>query len=289
MPESDLCRHFGSRPLATGKRNKVLAQRTGDGEDINESLGSNFQGLDAQVETKILQLEVEAQRARRKKFSHRRGARGCNEGSISGGECNEQEVPVHSMGGPELLESLSSSQRLGLSKCNAAVAWLEARLSAQPEAKFVVFAYHIVVLNTLHHILNHRFGLKSPIHRFFQGSTDDQTRTAYLAEFRTSKPLHNPKSGELLRGGSGGDSCSGGGGGGACCRVMLMSLQAGSVGIDLTAAADALFVQLPRDVAQLHQAEARIHRKGQRKPCEAHFLLSDCADDKEILAWERLR
>ena len=73
------------------------------------------------------------------------------------------------------------------------------------------------------------------------------------------------------------------------CRVMLMSLQAGAVGVDLTAASEALFVQVPRDVAQLKQAEARIHRKGQSQPCQVHFLVSAAAEDGETLMWERLR
>jgi hypothetical protein len=70
---------------------------------------------------------------------------------------------------------------------------------------------------------------------------------------------------------------------------MLMSLQAGAVGVDLTAASEALFVQLPQDVAQLKQAEARIHRKGQAHPCQVHFLVSAAFEDGETLAWERLR
>lgn len=42
---------------------------------------------------------------------------------------------------------------------------------------------------------------------------------------------------------------------------MCRSLQAGAVGVDLTAASEAIFVELPKDVSQLRQAEARIHRK----------------------------
>jgi SNF2 family DNA or RNA helicase len=47
-----------------------------------------------------------------------------------------------------------------------------------------------------------------------------------------------------------------------------MSIQAGAVGIDLSVASEALFVELPRNIAVLRQAEARIHRK----VCENEYI-----------------
>jgi SNF2 family DNA or RNA helicase len=79
------------------------------------------------------------------------------------------------------------------------------------------------------------------MHRFYQGSTNECTRISYLQEFRSAA---NP------------------------CRVLLMSIQAGAVGIDLSVASEALFVELPRNIAVLRQAEARIHRK----VCENEYI-----------------
>lgn len=73
------------------------------------------------------------------------------------------------------------------------------------------------------------------MHRFYQGSTNEHTRVTYLQEFRATST--------------------------STCRVLLMSIQAGAVGIDLSVASEALFVELPRNIAVLRQAEARIHRK----------------------------
>jgi hypothetical protein len=206
--------------------------------------------MSEEVALKLLRREVEAQRERRRVLRRRRGYE----------RDGDEEACVEDLGAADLLASLSHEQRLGLAKAEAAVAWIASRLEGADGGKVVVFAHHLVVLNALHHMLNVRFGCRPPVHRLFQGAVDEHTRATYLREFKQGR-----------------------------CRVMLMSLQAGAVGVDLTAAAEALFVQLPADVAQLKQAEARIHRKGQRRACQAHFLVSGAPEDGETLAWERLR
>ena len=235
VPEEALDRAFTGRP-ATREEASASGQRA---ELMSE-----------EVALKLLRREVEAQRERRRVLRRRRGYE----------RDGDEEACVEDLGAADLLASLSPSQRLGLAKAEAAVAWIASRLEEADGGKVVVFAHHLVVLNALHHMLNARFGCRPPVHRLFQGAVDEHTRATYLHEFKQGR-----------------------------CRVMLMSLQAGAVGVDLTAAAEALFVQLPADVAQLKQAEARIHRKGQRRACQAHFLVSGAPEDGETLAWERLR
>ena len=47
-------------------------------------------------------------------------------------------------------------------------------------------------------------------------------------------------------------------------QVALVSVTAGGMGLDLSVASVAVFVELPPDVAWLRQAEDRLHRRGQR-------------------------
>lgn len=63
-------------------------------------------------------------------------------------------------------------------------------------------------------------------------------------------------------------------------RLALLSITAAGVGLDFSTASVVVFVELPRDVAFVRQAEDRAHRKGQAKAVNVYFLCAKgTADD----------
>ena len=64
------------------------------------------------------------------------------------------------------------------------------------------------------------------------------------------------------------------------CRVIICSLQAGGLGINLTAASNVIFLELGWNPAVHNQAEDRAHRIGQKESVSAYyFLAKDTIDD----------
>ena len=58
------------------------------------------------------------------------------------------------------------------------------------------------------------------------------------------------------------------------CRVALVSITAGCVGIDLSAAGTVIFAELPACAADCEQAEDRAHRNGVRNPVNVYYLVA---------------
>ncbi len=65
-------------------------------------------------------------------------------------------------------------------------------------------------------------------------------------------------------------------------RVIVLNLQAGSVGITLTAASDVLFVQMGWTPAEHDQAEDRCHRLGQTNNVQAYYMICAGTIDEDI-------
>jgi SWI/SNF-related matrix-associated actin-dependent regulator of chromatin subfamily A-like protein 1 len=65
-------------------------------------------------------------------------------------------------------------------------------------------------------------------------------------------------------------------------RVIVLNLQAGAVGITLTAASDVLFVQMGWHPAEHDQAEDRCHRIGQKNNVQAYYLICAGTIDEDI-------
>lgn len=63
-------------------------------------------------------------------------------------------------------------------------------------------------------------------------------------------------------------------------RVALVSVTAGGVGLDLTAASGVVFVELPTVVALVEQAEDRVHRRGQSRPVNIYYLCAKNTSDQ---------
>lgn len=60
------------------------------------------------------------------------------------------------------------------------------------------------------------------------------------------------------------------------CRVALVSVRAGGVGIDLSAAQSVVFVELAGlDASMVEQAEDRVHRRGLKNAVNVYFLLAN--------------
>lgn len=55
-------------------------------------------------------------------------------------------------------------------------------------------------------------------------------------------------------------------------KVLVSSLDVGAVGLTLTSADTMVFAEMSPSVSQLRQAEARIHRISQNRPCQYHYL-----------------
>lgn len=61
------------------------------------------------------------------------------------------------------------------------------------------------------------------------------------------------------------------------CRIIVLQIQAGGAGIDglQDVCSDVLFVELPHNAAQFHQAVARVHRNGQHSAVNVRVAIAD--------------
>lgn len=69
-------------------------------------------------------------------------------------------------------------------------------------------------------------------------------------------------------------------------RIIVVQIQAGSVGIDLTRAAYAIYYSMDWSLANYEQSKARIHRPGQEKTSQLIYLVANAEGgtiDKDIL------
>ncbi|CAE8602362.1 unnamed protein product [Polarella glacialis] len=145
--------------------------------------------------------------------------------------------------------AMTDYERSGLLKTAAAESWLIERLeqSRRSGEKAVVFAHHIRVLDRLCRTLESQFGSTACFVRI-DGSTLPLTRQALLSRFRQSEAT-SP-------------------------FLAIIGVTACAVGVDLSAASLAVFMELPPDASWLCQAEDRLHRRGQKRAVDVVLLIA---------------
>lgn len=130
-------------------------------------------------------------------------------------------------------------QVVGRGKVPAATAWAENFLDESPDQKLVIYAHHIAIVETLATALT-KYGVV-----ILQGSVPAKKRAEIIKRFQENKKP----------------------------RVLVMS-SAGTEGIDLWRANHILFVEREWSPAAEEQAEARLHRLGQKNAVTAWYLVA---------------
>ncbi len=155
----------------------------------------------------------------------------------------------------EILEALGDSVAMaryrrvcGVAKCKPAVELIASELEFDQRRKIVVFAHHVDVVETIAADLDKRFGATT-----ITGSTTPAKRQRRIDLFqqRDSGP-----------------------------RVIVCNIVAGGVGSTLTAASEALFVEMDFVPGNNQQAAKRVHRIGQNESVRIRFLALDGSVDE---------
>lgn len=130
-------------------------------------------------------------------------------------------------------------QVVGRGKVPAALTWVENFLVESPDQKLVIYVHHIAIVESLAASLT-KHGVA-----ILQGSVSAKDRASIIKRFQESKKP----------------------------RILVMS-SAGSEGIDLWRANHILFVEREWSPAAEEQAEARLHRLGQKNAVTAWYLVA---------------
>ena len=146
---------------------------------------------------------------------------------------------IITMGGnpPKSDDAIVAIQKLreiaGLAKLKSAIEWIKD--FTENGEKLVVFAHHRDIINAVKNELEQDDEYRGKIGVIYGGITPEERDTA-VQNFQKD------------------DSN----------RIILVSIDAGGVGLTLTAASNSAFIQLPWSPANLSQAIDRVHRIGQR-------------------------
>lgn len=144
----------------------------------------------------------------------------------------------------EILVRLNTLKRIvARGKLEAIREWVGTFLES--EEKLVVFAWHREIVSSLAKAFD------SP---HIHGKTPSKKRQAVVEQFQG-----DPE-----------------------CRLLVMNMQAGGLGLTLTAASNVAICELPWTPGVLDQAEARCHRMGQRSSVTAWYLLCQQSIEADI-------
>lgn len=116
--------------------------------------------------------------------------------------------------------------------------------------KFIVFFHHRAMLDDITDMLNR----SQTNHIIICGDTSVKERENAVKEFQTNKKI----------------------------RVAVLSIKACSTGLNLTAANTVVFAELYWTPADMIQAEARVHRVGQKEPCRIIYYIGKGLVDERI-------
>lgn len=141
-----------------------------------------------------------------------------------------------------------------VAKVNPVCDYIEELLN-NTDQKFLVFAHHRVLLDSISERLE-AYATKVNEPNFFiriDGTTDGD-RSKIAKYFQT-----NPR-----------------------CRVAVLSIKAAGVGLTLTAAPEVIFAEMYWNPADMLQAEDRVHRIGQNKPCNITYMIAHDSFDESM-------
>lgn len=168
----------------------------------------------------------------------------------------------------------------GSAKVNAAAEWIVRRLAKTQcvNKKLVVFAHHVVVIDALDAALER--ARRDPVLRSGSEENDDEDSNSEAAPRAVSDKTARVWFGRPAERIDGTTSMASRERvtrdfrNLADLRVVLVSITAGGVGIDLSRATEAVFVESVGLAASwLRQAEDRLHRRGQRRAVTVFYLL----------------
>jgi len=133
-------------------------------------------------------------------------------------------------------------------KLKAAQAWIK-NYFEESDSKLVIFAWHTETIAAL----CKEFECES-----ITGDTSPEDRDRIVHDFQNKKD----------------------------CKMLVCNIQAGGVGITLTAANTSLFLELGWNPGTMDQAEDRIHRMGQMDSATIFYMLGEGTIDREN--WEMI-
>lgn len=127
---------------------------------------------------------------------------------------------------------------------------LELLSTYPPEKKVVIYAWHTAVIEEL---MNEAKKVEGRIVESITGKTESLGRQVVIDQFQSGS-----------------------------INTLILNMQAGGVGITLTAATAGIYVQFPYSAIHWVQSMKRIHRIGSKKPVQIIKLMSFRGIDKEI-------
>ncbi|KAL8118157.1 uncharacterized protein LOC141723593 [Apium graveolens] len=120
--------------------------------------------------------------------------------------------------------------------------------------KMIIFAHHHKVLDAVQEFICEK-GIEFVR---IDGNTHERDRQLYVQSFQSSKQI----------------------------KIALVGILAGGTGLNLSAAHNVVFLELPKEPAHLLQAEDRAHRRGQTKAVNIYiFCAKDTSDESR---WQKL-
>ncbi|PIA39461.1 hypothetical protein AQUCO_02600129v1 [Aquilegia coerulea] len=169
--------------------------------------------------------------------------------------------------GSSLKSSMQLSyEELGIAKLSGFHKWLslhpivtESECERQSDIdnishKMIIFAHHLKVLDGVQNFICERDIKFVRI----DGSTLARDRQSAVQEFRSSPEV----------------------------KVAIIGITAGGVGIDFSSAQNVVFLELPKSVSEMLQAEDRAHRRGQTNAVNIYIF---CAKDtSDVVHWQNL-
>ncbi|KAL8547085.1 hypothetical protein ACS0TY_006711 [Phlomoides rotata] len=186
-------------------------------------------------------------------------------------DSNAENAPLHVSDkdqDSDMKEKLSKKlSALGLAKLPGFFEWLsihpimvevdgeETTQKSSSSHKMIIFAYHHKVLDEVQAFLCEKKGIEFVR---IDCTITGNDRQAAIHSFQSSKEV----------------------------KIALIGIRAGSSGLNLTSADIVVFLELPTNPADIHQAEDRAHRHGQKRLVNVYiFCAKDTSDE---LHWQKL-